>query len=326
MTAAAVVGCGLIGRKRAIALEARDVPVLLVHDTNVDAAEDLAASLPSAKVVPTLDELLDDDRCDLVIVATTHAALVPVALAAVRAGKHVLVEKPGGHHLSEIEELAAAARTAGRRVRVGFNHRFHPALRKAHELVVAGAYGPVLHLRGRYGHGGRIGYEREWRADRARSGGGELLDQGIHLIDLTRFLVGEVNLAFCELRTEYWPIEVEDNAYVALRADQGAFAWLHASWSEWKNLFSLEISMRTAKIEITGMGGSYGIERLTLHEMKPEMGPPDTTSWEWPLEDESWHDEIDDVLAALAGEPTIGASLDDCVAAFAIVDQAYRRS
>jgi len=209
-------------------------------------------------------------------------------------------------------------------LRVGFNHRFHPALRKAHELVEAGAYGPVQHLRGRYGHGGRIGYEREWRADRARSGGGELLDQGIHLIDLTRYLVGDVALAFCELRTEFWPMEVEDNAYVALRAEQGAFAWLHASWSEWKNLFSLEISMRDAKIEITGLGGSYGIERLTLHEMKPEMGPPDTTAWEWPLEDESWHAEIDDVLAALAGQPTIGASLDDCVAAFAIVDEAYR--
>ena len=81
--------------------------------------------------------------------------------------------------------------------------------------------------------------------------------------------------------------------------------------------------MRTAKIEITGLGGSYGVERLTYYEMKPEMGPPDATEWEWPAADDSWRDEIDDVLAALAGKPTIGASLADCMAAFAIVDEAY---
>lgn len=325
MSGAAIIGCGLIGRKRAQALEERGVSVRSVHDVSPAAAEALAAGLPSAVVAASAGEAFAAPGVDLAVIATSHVSLAPLASEAVRAGLHVLVEKPGGHHLAEVEALAEEARRLGRVVRVGFNHRFHPALRKAHEIVAGGAFGPVLHVRGRYGHGGRLGYEREWRADPVQSGGGELLDQGVHLIDLTRFLVGDVQLAFCELRTEFWDMPVEDNAYLALRAGSGAFAWLHASWTEWRNLFSLEIAMRTGKIEVQGLGGSYGVERLTLHEMLPDMGPPVTSSWEWPRGDGSWTDEIDDVLAAIDGRATVGASLDDCIGAFRVIDQAYSR-
>ena len=138
-----------------------------------------------------------------------------------------------------------------------------------------------MFIRARYGHGGRVGYEREWRAQREVSGGGELIDQGIHLIDLTRFLAGDVDLAFGELRTTFWDMDVEDNAFLALRPHAGGFAWLHASWTEWKNLFSLEIMLERAKIEIAGLGGSYGPETLTLFEMLPEMGPPLVHRTQW---------------------------------------------
>jgi predicted dehydrogenase len=322
---AAVVGCGLIGRKRAQTLEARGVRVRSVYDVSRDAAEALAANLPSAVVAASASDAFVEPGVDLAVIATSHVSLAPLASEAVRAGLHVLVEKPGGHHLSEVEALAEEARRLNRVVRVGFNHRFHPALRKAHEIVAGGALGPVLHVRGRYGHGGRLGYEREWRADPVQSGGGELLDQGVHLIDLTRFLVGPVELAFCELRTEFWHMPVEDNAYLALRSSSGAFAWLHASWTEWRNLFSLEIAMRTGKVEIQGLGGSYGVERLTLHEMLPDMGPPVTSAWEWPRGDASWADEVDDVLAAIDGRAAVGASLDDCIDAFRVIDEAYAR-
>ena len=120
-------------------------------------------------------------------------------------------------------------------------------------------------------------------------------------------------------------MDVEDNAYLALRGDAGAFAWLHASWTEWKNLFSFEVALERAKLEVTGLGGSYGTERLTVYEMSPEMGPPATTTEEWPADDLSWHDELADVADGLDGRPAIGATLDDCIAAFRIVEEAYRR-
>ena len=158
---------------------------------------------------------------------------------------------------------------------------------------------------------------------RELSGGGQLMDQGVHLIDLARVVGGDVSLAFAELRSEFWPAQVEDNAYLALRYRDGPIAWLHASWTEWKNTFSFEVALKTAKLEITGLGGTYGTERLTFYEMLPEMGPPQTTCWEWPFADRSWSLEMADVAAELAGLPSRGAGLDDAIAVLDIVEAAY---
>ncbi len=320
----AIIGAGLVGAKRASALPA-GAELRAVFDSVPERARAVAESTPGATVTDSVEAAVDDPRVSLVVVATPHGALARVGAAALERGRDVLVEKPGADSLRALLALREVAERASRRVRVGFNHRFHPAMLRTKDAVGSGCYGPVFGIRGRYGHGGRVGYEHEWRARRDISGGGELVDQGLHLIDLVRFLTGEVELAFSELRTDFWPIDVEDNAYLALRSESGALAWLHASWTEWKNLFSFEVAMRTAKLEISGLGGSYGIERLTSHEMLPEMGPPTTTSWEWPGADRSWSDELEDVLADLDGRPAIGADLDDAIAAFRIVDAAYGR-
>jgi predicted dehydrogenase len=320
----AIIGAGLVGEKRAAALPA-GTELRTVFDPVPDRARAVADTSPAATVAATVEAAIDDRAVSLVIVATPHGELARIGVAALARGRHVLVEKPGGDSLHALLELREAARAAGRRVRVGFNHRFHPAVVRTRDEIRSGRYGQVFGIRARYGHGGRVGYEREWRARRDLSGGGELVDQGLHLIDLVRYLTGEVELAFSELRTDFWPVEVEDNAYLALRTASGAFAWLHASWTEWKNLFSLEVAMRTAKLEVTGLGGSYGVERFTRHEMLPEMGPPKTTSTEWPTLDRSWAAELDDVLADLDGRPATGAGVDDAIAAFRVVNAAYAR-
>ena len=321
----AIVGCGLIGRKRMQGLPPSARVVALV-DVDRTRAEALAAALPyEAAVSASAEAALPGAGADLVIVATVHNALAPTTLLALEAGCHVLVEKPGAHCLADLLAVREAARQAGRQVRVGFNHRFHPALLHASDLARSGAYGPLINVRGRYGHGGRPGYEREWRASRAVSGGGELVDQGMHLIDLTRYLVGDVDLAFSETRTDFWDSEVEDNAYLALRPRAGGFAWLHASWTEWKNLFSLEVACERAKVEVTGLGGSYGPERLSLYEMGPDLAPPLLQAWEFPAADVSWRDEMLDVQAALSGATDLrGASLADCLAVLGVVEAAYR--
>jgi predicted dehydrogenase len=326
VTRVAVIGCGLIGRKRLQALPSGAEVVALV-DLDLGRAEALAATLPgtrpSVRVADSIQAGLEGLEADVAIVATIHSALGRSTLAALEAGCHVLVEKPGAHRLEELVAVRDAARAAGKVVKVGFNHRFHPSLLRARDIASQKAYGDLMHIRGRYGHGGRPGYEKEWRARREDSGGGELVDQGIHLIDLTRYIAGDVDLVFAECRTDFWQSDVEDNAFLALRPRSGGFAWLHASWTEWKNLFSLEIAYRTAKLEITGLGGSYGVERLALYEMLPEMGPPATTIWEWPQADRSWALEVADFLSAAAGGESRGASIEDCIAAFTVVQEAY---
>jgi predicted dehydrogenase len=286
----------------------------------------LAKAYPGCTAHADWREVVSRAGVDAVVVATINDSLAEITLAAVKAGKHVLVEKPAARSADELRPVAAAARTAGVTVRVGFNHRFHPAFLKARELVDAGAVGPLMFVRGRYGHGGRIGYDREWRANPALAGGGELLDQGVHLIDLTRWFLGDVTDVSGIAGTFFWDMPVEDNGFVCLKHAGGQVGWLHASCSEWKNLFCLEIYGKTGKLQIDGLGGSYGVERLAYYRMLPQMGPPETTIWEYPGEDTSWVAEFRSFEGAIAGAQGIGASPEDAVAALDVVAAVYRQS
>lgn len=319
----AIVGCGLIGAKRARALGS--ARVVVVADLLHDRASKLASE-HGARVCDDFDSAVRDPEVDLVIVATSNDALASVAKAAMRAGKHVLVEKPGARNSAEIQELCDLAAESQVLVRVGFNHRYHPAIQKARELFESGALGRLMFIRGRYGHGGRLGYEKEWRADPAISGGGELIDQGVHLIDLARWFLGDFSEVVGFVETYFWDMPVEDNGFLLLRTADRQTAFLHVSWTEWKNLFSLEIYGRDAKLAVEGLGGSYGVERLTYYKMLPEMGPPETTTWEFLEEDESWAVEFQEFLDDISLGRTPQPGLADARAALAIVEQVYAES
>lgn len=321
----AQIGCGLIGRKRTQALKGRG-RLLYACDLDERRAADLAHPFPDCRAVADYAVVLSDPRVEAVVVSTVNASLAPIALAAVHAGKHVLVEKPGALNAAQLRVLRDAARLRGVRVRIGYNHRFHPALLQARTLVDQGALGPLMFLRARYGHGGRKGYDREWRADPALSGGGELIDQGVHLIDLAGWFLGRFPAVEGHATTSYWDMAVDDNAFLSLRTAAGQTAWLHVSCTEWKNLFSLELYGRDAKIAIDGLGGSYGVERLTLYHMLPEMGPPDTTTWEYPRGDDSWSLELHAFIADLQHSREPSPGLDEGIAALDVVEKIYASS
>lgn len=320
----AIIGCGLIGRKRAANLKAGRL--LYTCDLDGARAADLAKSYPGAQPITDYRQALADTQITAVIVATLNASLAPIALAAVQAGKHVLVEKPGALNAAQLRTIRDAAAKTGAKVRVGYNHRYHPALQKARALIDSGALGPLMFLRGRYGHGGRKGYDREWRSDAALSGGGELIDQGVHLIDLAAWYLGNLSQVDGHAATYFWDMKVDDNAFLNLRTSGGQTAWLQVSCTEWKNLFSLEIYGRDAKLAIDGLGGSYGIERLAYYKMLPEMGPPETTIFEYPRGDESWAIEtnafIEDIRTGR--EPSPG--LQESIRILEIVEEIYRKS
>src|SRR5262249_55483731 len=160
-----------------------------VADTVGKRAEAMAADY-SAKAVADWKTLAAQPDLDAVVVATSHDWLSPIAVGCLKGGKHVLVEKPAGCTLADVRAIADVARSEGHMAKVGYNHRFHPAVQKAHAIVKAGDLGPLIFIRGRYGHGGRLGYEQEWRFHPEISGGGELIDQGSHLIDLAYWFLG----------------------------------------------------------------------------------------------------------------------------------------
>ncbi len=240
----------------------------------------------------------------------------------------MLVEKPAGVSSRQIERLLGCQRESRRLVKVGFNHRFHPGIARAAEEVHSGRHGELMYLRARYGHGGRLGYDREWRAQPARSGGGELIDQGMHLLDLTHWIAGPLPLQSALLRTHFWDTPVEDNAALILgdpssRTDP--WAMLHVSWTEWKNLFSLEIYCRTAKLQVDGLVRSYGPQRLTIYRMGPELGPPEVEELSYPDEDRTWSLEWASFSEAIAREDArlLNGDLGDALYAWEQIEAAY---
>jgi predicted dehydrogenase len=320
-----IVGCGLIGTKRAAALAADD-QLLACYDVNHTAAEILATQ-HEARACTGVEELLAMDS-DVIVVAAVHDRLAELTERALRAGAHVLVEKPAGLSTAQIDTLIECQRATGRLVKVGFNHRFHPGIARAAEEVRGGRHGALMYLRARYGHGGRTGYDREWRAQPARSGGGELIDQGMHLLDLTHWLAGPLVLHSALLRTHFWDTPVEDNAVLVLgqaRSRTDPWAMLHVSWTEWKNLFSLEIYCRTAKIQVDGLVRSYGAQRLTIYRMGAELGPPEVEEVAYPDNDRSWEQEwLSFTRAIEAGdERLLSGDLKDARYAWEQIEAAY---
>jgi predicted dehydrogenase len=320
----AILGCGLIGQKRSKTLAG--AKLVVCADVDEKRAKFLADGFPGCEATGDWHFAVKRPDVDIVIVATTNDALVETSLAAVQAGKHVLVEKPAARNVAELDQLIEAASKNDVRVRVGFNHRYHPALLKSKELVNAGELGELMFVRGRYGHGGRIGYDREWRAKPELSGGGELIDQGVHMIDLSRWFLGDFREIQGYAHTYFWDMPVDDNGFMILRTAKNETAFLHVSCTEWKNLFSLEIYGRIAKLHIEGLGGSYGVEKLSFYKMLPEMGPPDTTVWEYPRGDNSWALEFSEFLDDIKLKRMPSANLFDARAALTVVEKIYKDS
>jgi predicted dehydrogenase len=317
----ALIGCGLIGQKRLQNLPPGSVTVAC--DLNPDRASQLATRSPGCRSTTSHLEAVRASDVDAVFVATLNSSLAPLAADAIRAGKHVLIEKPVGISTREIDELEALAREHKVQVRAGYNHRYHPACLKALELWRSGQLGPLMFIRGRYGQGGRVGYEKEWRADPRLSGGGELIDQGVHLVDLAGIFLGDIVKVEGHVATYFWNMPVDDNAFVSLRNGAGNTAWLHVSCTEWKNLFSLELYFRDAKLHWEGLGGSYGVERLACYKMLPQMGPPETTIFEYPRGDESWKIETEEFFEDIRLNRTPVPGLREARQALAVVEKLY---
>ena len=319
-----IIGCGLIGQKRAAALGAGGY-LIACADTNMSRAEQLAQRY-QAKAFSSWQELLVISQIDIVVIATLHDSLVEITLAAIAAGKHVLVEKPAARSADELMPVINAVKENNIKVHVGFNHRYHQSIQKAKTIVDSGVLGELMFVRARYGHGARLGYDQEWRANPQLSGGGELIDQGPHLIDLSRWFMGDFSEVQGFAHTYYWNMPVDDNGFMLLKTPRRQVAFLHVSCTEWKNLLSMEIYGKEGKLDLSGLGGSYGLEKLTYYKMLPKMGPPETTSWEYPMADDSWSIEMAEFYQDIHQDREPAAGLNDAYQSLKIIDQIYKES
>ncbi len=323
----AVVGVGLIGERRArVAASHPRTRVVVLADADAGRAARLASEF-GCEHTTRWEEAVRRNDVDVVVVATPNILLAPVGLAALRAGKHVLCEKPMAVRAGEAERMVDAAHRARLVLKVGYNLRHHPAIAKAHELFSRGAVGEPLIVRACYGHGGRPGYEKEWRGDPALSGGGELIDQGVHLIDLSRWFLGDFSDVRGLVTTSFWKrAPVEDNVFAVLSAARGRVAHLHASWTQWRNRFRFELFGTGGYLIAGGLGGSYGPESLVLGIRNPTKPPPRERSWAFPEGDDSWRGEWREFIGAIRTRREPHASGRDGLQVLRVVEALYRSS
>jgi len=319
-----VIGCGQIGSQRAkVARESKGSSLKMVVDLNLDKARTLARKM-NCSWGTRWEKAISDSSVNTVIVSTPHHFLSKISCAALHAGKNVLVEKPMGLNWDEAQKIVQSANKSKGKLKVGFNHRYHPAIFKAHQIYSQGTIGPILNIRSRYGHGGRIGYEKEWRSDPYQSGGGELIDQGSHVIDLIQWFCGQPSHVFSFLQTGFWKIgPLEDNAFGLLKYKNGIIAQFHTSWTQWKNLFNFEVLGTRGMISVEGLGGNYGPETLTVSLIRKPGQVPKSKQEVFNDLDRSWNREWDDFVQGIRlGDPYWG-SLQDGISVMRILKGLY---
>jgi predicted dehydrogenase len=327
MFGVAIIGAGNVGGIRGrVIQDSFDARVRFVADIDPAHAHRLAETMGS-EATTDWRRAIQSHEVDLVVVCTPTKFHPEAVLTALRAGKHVLCEKPLARSLAEAEEVVEAAETQKLILKTGFNYRNMGHVRKAKELIDKDLLGPLYYLRCRYGHGGRPGYEKHWCTDQELSGGGVLLEQGIHVIDLVRYLLDEPTYVMAETSCLFWDFpEVEDNCFLLLKTRNSRTAQIHISWTQWVNIFSLEIFGRDGYLHLTGRDGHYGPQRLVWGKRQPNHSRPVEEVFEFPLADDSWTREWNEFIDAIhTGRQPMGSG-NDSIQALRLIEAAYESS
>ena len=287
----AIIGAGLQAKRRIPAI-LRDSNYRVSHivDIIAERAETLAKQY-SAEALTDWKKIINRDDIDVVVVLTFPDSHAEISIAAMEAGKDVLCEKPLALTLEEATKMTQVAEKTKKILKCGFNHRHHPAILEAHRQFSSGIIGKPIFGRSKYGIGGREGIEKEWRSNPEYAPGGQLIDQGIHIIDLYRWFLGDITSACGMVATNLWPIEpMEDNGFGIVRNKTGVIASLHSSLTQWINLFEFEIYGDKGSLTVQGLGGGYGTEKLIISEHQPSA-PFSYKTIEYRGEDSSWSNE-----------------------------------
>lgn len=294
-----LVGAGTNGKRRAQAVKQLGAELVLVADIDYGRTKSLAEEM-RCQATKDWQEVVARDDIDIVLVCTPPDLHAEASIAAMRQNKHVLCEKPLGRNPEEAKKVLDTAQETGMKLKCGLNYRHHMNMQQARSWFEEGLIGEVTFIRCRYGIGGEPGYEKNWRMDAKISGGGQLMDQGIQPIDLSRWFMGDPCEVTGFLTTSFWDIApLEDNAFVLLRTAKGQVASIHVSWTHWKNIFSLEIFGKDGYIIVDGLGGSYGTERAILGK-RAFLKPFREEVIEFRRPDQSWVRELKELSDAIA--------------------------
>ena len=282
-----IIGLGLMGQKRANSLKNKSILTAVcdvslkkfnyfIKKINIQDIEKKKISFCT-----NWKKLIDEYNLDVIIISTFHKDLVEIMKYAYKKKKHILVEKPASNSFKKLKNFIQFTKhKLSSVIHVGYDHRFLDSIEFAKKLILKNQIGSLMFMKINYGHGARKGYANEWRFNPSISGGGQLIDQGSHAIDLSIFFLGNLKKIKSVVKSYFWKKKVDDNNFLILEFEKQLVSLIHTSCTEWKNTFNLELYGKTGKIKIFGKGGSYGDEKLVLYKMdKKKFGLPKIKEW-----------------------------------------------
>jgi predicted dehydrogenase len=324
-----IAGYGKIGQLRYKILSDRDdVSIVGIYDVKKP------EKLNSVVFCNSYEELLETGL-DAIFICAYNTVLADYTAKALNKGIHVFCEKPPAMKVEDLDIVFKALESSGKKLKYGFNHRYHYSVMEAKKIVDSGKMGKLLWMRGVYGKAGSIDYNKNWRNYKKHSGGGILIDQGIHMLDLMRYFSGETfNKISSHITTAYWDIKVEDNAFIIMESENKVIASMHSSATQWKHKFLLEMCFEEGYLNLDGiLSGtrSYAPEKLVLGRREFEditfaMGKP-KENITWFENDNSWVLEVDEFINAVKGNGEIlHGTLNDAFQTLSLVEEIYNSS
>ncbi len=320
-----IAGYGVVGKRRGGYIDQHpDLITVAVCDQNFREPGRLDDNI---KCFPNYHQMLDEEL-DVLFISLPNYLAPEVTIAGLERGLHVFCEKPPGKDVSDIQRvMEAEGKNSSLVLKYGFNHRYHASVCEAMRIINSGELGEIINLRGVYGKSKLVPFIGEWRADRRFSGGGILLDQGIHMVDLIRLFCGEIREVKSFVSNRFWKFDVEDNAYALMRDEQGRIALLHSSATQWQHRFALEITLTEGYLELHGiLSGtkSYGEEKLVVGRKTNSHTGSDRREIITYLQDNSWRDEIYEFAdSILRGKKIVHGNSRDTLETMKLVYRIY---
>lgn len=309
-----IAGYGIVGQKRKLFIDTN--PYLEnVAISDIKFKKDMVLDT-GVKCYTSFRKLFNQDL-DVLFVCLPNDLASEATVGGLKKGLHVFCEKPPGRTVEDIKDVINVERRFPKlKLKYGFNHRYHDSVIEAKRIIDSSEFGKIINLRGVYGKSCVIPFSSGWRSERKCAGGGILLDQGIHMLDMIRYFAGDFEEIKSFVSNDYWRHDVEDNAYAIMRSKQGCVAMLHSTATQWQHKFRLEVTLKEATLELTGiLSGtkSYGEEKLRIIQRKDgsAVGSFNETLTSY-LDDNSWRDEVDEFADIIINDKKVenGNSLD----------------
>ena len=318
-----IIGYGKMGKIRHNAANA-------IADVQVASVYDLADINAENEMVETPEQIINNPKIDAVFICTPNYLNKPYTIQSLKAGKHVFCEKPPAFTAKDVEEIQVVEKESNKVLMYGFNHRHHESIKQMKKLINERKFGKVLWMRGRYGKSVDEKYYTNWRAKRKYAGGGILIDQGIHMVDLFLYLGGDFDSVHASVSNLYWNLNVEDNVFATLENTKtGLAASLHSTMTQWRHLFSLEVFLEKGYLILNGLktsSNSYGDEILTITKNRSEAP---AATWEDEEDityhtDESWGSEAEEFFSAINSKRKVKiGNSSDALKLMKIIDKIY---